>query len=103
MAELCQAADLKEKLFVRFAMCVDPRKPAASGVWMKARRALGIGVTGLRAKSAYAKHSRTKLLGRQRFTTKALRLLSFQVSGFMLDSQMHRKSKSRFPRMMYMT
>ena len=38
---------MEEKLFVRFAMCVDPRKQAASGVWMKARRALGIGVTGL--------------------------------------------------------
>ena len=34
-------------LFVRFAMCVDPRKQAASGVWSKARRTLGIGVTGL--------------------------------------------------------
>lgn len=32
---------------VRFAMCVDPRKQAASGVWAKARRSLGIGVTGL--------------------------------------------------------
>jgi len=38
---------MEEKLFVRFAMCVDPRKQAASGVWKKARRALGIGVTGL--------------------------------------------------------
>jgi hypothetical protein len=38
---------MEEMLFVRFAMCVDPRKQAASGVWNKARRTLGIGVTGL--------------------------------------------------------
>ena len=38
---------IEENLLVRLAMCVDPRKQAASGVWEKARRALGIGVTGL--------------------------------------------------------
>ena len=38
---------MEESLFVRFVMCVDPRKQAASGVWNKARRMLGIGVTGL--------------------------------------------------------
>ena len=38
---------MEEMLFVRFAMCVDPRKQAASGVWNKARRMLGIGVTDL--------------------------------------------------------
>lgn len=37
---------IEERPFVRFAMCVDPRKQAASGVWNKARRMLGIGVTG---------------------------------------------------------
>jgi len=38
---------MEEMLLVRFALCVDPRKQATSGVWNKARRTLGIGVNDL--------------------------------------------------------
>jgi hypothetical protein len=56
---------MEEKLFVRFAMCVDPREQAASGVWMKARRALGIGVTGLsESEKCIRKSLKDEILGK---------------------------------------
>jgi hypothetical protein len=38
---------MEEILLVRFGLCVDPRKQAASGLAEKVRRAFGIGVSGL--------------------------------------------------------
>jgi hypothetical protein len=38
---------MEKELFVRMAMCIDPRKPAAAGLWSRARQWIGIGVTGL--------------------------------------------------------
>jgi aspartyl-tRNA(Asn)/glutamyl-tRNA(Gln) amidotransferase subunit B len=38
---------MERELFVRVAMCIDPRKPEAAGLWSRAKEALGIGVTGL--------------------------------------------------------
>lgn len=43
---------MEVKLLVRLAMCIDPRKQEASGVWQRARESLGIGVTGLDQKEA---------------------------------------------------
>lgn len=39
--------EMEKELFVRMAMCIDPRKPAAAGLWSRARQWIGIGVTGL--------------------------------------------------------
>jgi hypothetical protein len=56
---------MEEMLFVRFAMCVDPRKQAASGVWNKARRALGIGVNDLsESEKRIRKALRDEILGK---------------------------------------
>jgi hypothetical protein len=38
---------MEESLLLRFALCIDPQKQAASGISKKVRRAFGIGVTGL--------------------------------------------------------
>jgi hypothetical protein len=37
---------METELFVRFAACIDPRKPSAKGLWDRAKRTLGIGVSG---------------------------------------------------------
>jgi hypothetical protein len=41
---------MEEKLLVTLALCIDPRKQAASGVSKNAIRAFGVGVTGLSEK-----------------------------------------------------
>jgi len=38
---------MEESLLLRFGLCLDPRKHAASGILTKVKRAFGIGVTGL--------------------------------------------------------
>lgn len=39
--------EMEKEIFVRMAMCIDPGKPAAAGLWARAKVWLGIGVTGI--------------------------------------------------------
>jgi hypothetical protein len=42
-----ELGEIEKEVFVRLALCVNPRKPAAAGISRKAIRSLGIGATGL--------------------------------------------------------
>jgi hypothetical protein len=43
----CEFGSLEKELFVRLALCIDPRKAAAAGISKRAIRSLGIGVAGI--------------------------------------------------------
>jgi hypothetical protein len=56
---------MEEDLLIRFGLCIDPRKPGASGLSKKALRALGIGVTGLSEKETRIRRAlQDKILGK---------------------------------------
>lgn len=55
---------MEQELLVRFGLCIDPTKAAASGISKKALAAFGIGVSGLSEKEARIRKAlRDKVLG----------------------------------------
>jgi hypothetical protein len=54
---------LEKELFIRLALCVDPKKPEAAGLAKKAMESMGIGVKGLSAKQqAHRRALKSKIL-----------------------------------------
>jgi hypothetical protein len=67
-----QFGAMEQDLLVKFGLCVDPRKAAASGISKKALSALGIGVSGLSEKEMQIRKARRdKILERAKPHDKA--------------------------------
>jgi hypothetical protein len=63
---------MEESLLMRFGLCVDPRKQAASGLSKKVKRAFGIGVTGLsESEKRIRKALMEEVLGKAKFYDKS--------------------------------
>jgi hypothetical protein len=48
---------MEKELFVRLALCIDPRKQAAAGISTQASRSLGVGVIGLDPKEKHIREA----------------------------------------------
>ena len=51
---------MEKELFVRLALCVDPRKAEAAGLSRKAVKSLGVGVPGISAEERQHRHALKK-------------------------------------------